>query len=130
MAKGRKRGRRQNSPAATIPPLILLLFLSSSPFVFSGSPRSLSFKFTPAMGLVAGQPLHNSIQNTHTHTHCYSQARLCTCSFPSSQTCMPCLTADNLFCVPLFSQHALNKYRKEEKIMKYVQNKRQGGIVR
>lgn len=53
-------------PMATIPPLILLLlFLASSLFVFSGNPLPLSFIFTPAMGLVTGQPLHNTI---HTHT--------------------------------------------------------------
>lgn len=75
MAKGGRTKQEAKQPPATIPPLVVVLFLSSSFFVLRANALPLSFIFTTAMGLVAGQPLHNTIQNTH--THCYSQALLC-----------------------------------------------------
>lgn len=69
MTEGGKNKQEAKQPQATIPPLVLLLFFSSSPFVFGGIPHSHSFIFTPAMGLVTGRPLHDTVQNTHSLTH-------------------------------------------------------------
>lgn len=70
--KKRRNSLKHLLKSSSGPPRPLFSFL-----LFSGSPLSLSFTFTPAMGLVAGQPMHNTVQNTHRLEYSKNKRLLC-----------------------------------------------------
>lgn len=72
-----KKKQEAKQPKATILPLILLLFFSSSPFVFTGKPSFSLIYIHTSYGASHRAITAQYCSHAHTHTQSYSQALLC-----------------------------------------------------